>query len=262
MSWDDDFANDRAMDGAETRGKKRTVTVGWTVRTKKAGLIWSAPAPFSRSDRKAPSAKSVQYCPAAIDFDRRHFVIPCPVDLTLRFERQPDGQLKLVDGQGEQSGMRGSGLRDLVMLHPPAEWRDPSRPIIQILAPYVFVSDDPCFVVQTSPYLHYSATPPPGVQMGGRYPVHLWPRPLSWGFEWWDISQPLVLKRGAPWFYVHFETENPAARVRLVEQEMTPELESFIDSILDVSNYVNKTFSLFSEAQRTRPQVLVKEKKN
>ena len=29
--------------------------------------------------------------------------------------------------------------------------------------------------------------------MGGRFPVHIWPRPLSWGFEWHDVTKPLVL---------------------------------------------------------------------
>lgn len=130
------------------------------------------------------------------------------------------------------------------MLHPQNEWRHPERPIIQI----------------TAPYLDYLPTPRPGVQMGGRFPIHIWPRPLSWGFEWHDINKPLVLKRGEPWFYVRFETENPAAHVRLVEQEMTGELTKYLDSIIDVSNYVNKTYSMFGEARRIRPAKLLKPK--
>ncbi len=262
MVWDEYFSEERDADAAANqRGKKRTITVGWTVRSKKASVIWQPPTPFTRDERKAQSSKSVQYCPAAVDYDRRHFVVPCPIDLTLQFEKQADGQLKLIDANKEQSGVRGGALGDLLILHPPSEWRDPNRPVIQMIAPYVFVADDPCYLVQTPPFLHYFKTPRPGLQTGGRFPVHIWPRPLSWGFEWHDISQPLVLKRGEPWFYIRFETENPAAHVRLVEQEMTPELDKFITNILDVSNYVNKTYSLFSEAQRTRPPNLVKEKK-
>jgi hypothetical protein len=56
-------------------------------------------------------------------------------------------------------------------------------------------------------------------------------------------------------------TWTPAARVRLVETELTPELEDHIKAIADVTNFVNRTFSLFSEAQRKRPPVLVKPKK-
>ena len=262
MVWDDYFAEEQDARAAEAaRGKKRTVTVGWTVRSAKGSVIWSPPQPFTRQDRKSTSAKSVQYCPGAIDFDHRHFVVPCPVDLTLHFEKTPDGQMQLRDANGEQSGMRSTAIKDILLLHPPSEWRDPNRPLIQMIAPYVFVADDPCYLVQSPPYLHYFPTPRPGVQIGGRFPVHVWPRPLSWGFEWHDYTKPLVLKRGEPWFYVHFETENPAAKVRLVEQEMTDELEEYVTSIVDVSNYVNRTYSLFADAQRRRPGSLLKEKK-
>ncbi len=260
MSWDDYFAADAGAAEAQGRGKKRTVTVGWTVRFAHGNAIWSPPNPFGRTDPKAASAKSVQVCPAAIDFDRRHFVIPCPVDINLSFGRNAQGQLQLQDADAEKSAMRPQGRANLFMLQPQNEWRHPERPILQFTAPYVFVTDEPCWIVQSAPYLHWFPEPRPGVQMGGRYPIHIWPRPLAWGFEWYDLSKPLKLKRGEPWFYVSFETENPSAHVRLVEQEMTQELETYLDSIIDVSNYVNKTYGLFGEAQRRRPNTLLKPK--
>ncbi len=260
MSWDDYFADDAGAAEAEERGKKRTVTVGWTVRFAQGSAIWSPPKAFSRADPKASSAKSIQVCPAAIDFDRRHYVIPCPIDLTLSFRRDAQGRLHLTDADGEQSAMRPQGRANLLQLQPQAEWRHPERPILQFTAPYVFVADEPCYIVQTPPYLHWFPEQRPGVQMGGRFPIHIWPRPLAWAFEWYDLSKPLVLKRGDPWFYIHFETENPSARVRLVEQEMTESLTKYLDSIIDVSNYVNKTYGLFGEARRIRPEKLVKAK--
>ena len=262
MVWDEYFADEQEARSAESdRGKKRTVTVGWMLRAPKTSVIFSPPEPFSRDDPKPISSKSIQHCPAAIDFDRRHFVIPAPIDVTLNFQRQPDGSLGLKDANGERSNIRESGLQSMLMLGPQSEWRHPDRPLIQFISPYIFVADEPCFVVQTAPYLHYFPEPRPGVQMGGRFPIHIWPRPLSWAFEWHDISKPLTLKRGEPWFYVRFETENPSARVRLVEQEETKELGEYIDCISDVSKYVNQTYPLFSEAQRRRPETLVKAKK-
>lgn len=260
MSWDDYFADDAGAADAEGRGKKRTLTVGWTVRFAQGSAVWSPPKTFSRTDPKARSAKSIQACPAAIDFDRRHYVIPCPVDLTLSFQRDAQGRLQLTDADGERSAMRPQGRANLLQLQPQAEWRHPERPILQFTAPYVFVADEPCYIVQTPPYLHWFPEQRPGVQMGGRFPIHIWPRPLAWAFEWYDLAKPLVLRRGDPWFYVHFETENPSARVRLVEQEMTESLEKYLDSIIDVSNYVNKTYGLFDEARRMRPEKLVKAK--
>ena len=257
MDQTDYFAE--ALDDREGRG--RIVTVGWTVRTPKTQVLWAPPRPFEPHQGKPQSSKSVQYCPAAVDFDRRHYVIPFPLDITLKFDRQANGQLSLVDADGAQSGVRQGALRDLLVLHPQAEWRHPERPIVQMIAPYVFIADEPCWVVQSPPYLHYFPTPRPGVQVCGRYPVHIWPRPLSWGFEWHDMGKPMTFKRGEPWFYVHFETENPGGRVRLVEQEPSPELDAYVNSIVDISNFVNKTFSLFAEAKARRPANLVKPKK-
>jgi len=48
--------------------------------------------------------------------------------------------------------------------------------------------------------------------------------------------------------------------VRLVEQEMTDDLETYLSSIIDVSNYVNRTYGLFADAQKSRPAKLVKPK--
>lgn len=259
MGWGDLIADEHdAIDAETVRGKKRTVTVGWIVRATQASVLFGPPQPFSRNDPKYGSSKSVGHCPAAIDFDRRHFVIPSPLDLTVRFVRQPNGQLSLQDADGENSAVRPNNLRELLFMHPQNEWRHPDRPVIQMVSPYIFIADDPCYIVQTAPYLHYFSEQRPGVQMGGRFPIHIWPRPVSWGFEWHDVSKPLKLKRGEPWFYVRFETENPSAHVRLVEQDNTDELEKYIESIAGVSNYVNKTYSLFSEAQRIRPERLVK----
>jgi heat shock protein HspQ len=82
-----------------------------------------------------------------------------------------------------------------------------------------------------------------------------------WAFEWHDIGKDLVVRRGQPWFYVRFETNDPTHRVRLVEAELTPEVQRYIDSISGVTSYTNRTFSLFDRARARRPkQLLVKRK--
>jgi hypothetical protein len=48
--------------------------------------------------------------------------------------------------------------------------------------------------------------------------------------------------------------------VRLVEAEATPEVRTYIDSISGVTNYVNRTFSLFERAKARRPKVLLVKK--
>lgn len=77
MSWEDQIAEDAAARENEARGKSRNVTVGWTARFPQGGdAIWAPPKPFTRTAPKPSSAKSVQVCPAAIDFDRRILSFP------------------------------------------------------------------------------------------------------------------------------------------------------------------------------------------
>lgn len=80
---------------------------------------------------------------------------------------------------------------------------------------------------------------------------------MMWAFEWFDIKQDLVLRRGEPWFYVRFETENPSRPVRLIEAENTPALKEYIAGLSSVTNYVGRTFSLFSTARERRPKKLL-----
>ncbi len=241
-------------------GGRRPVSVGWLLNDSKGGVLFDDPERLRSAGLNREHAKSASRCPAVINLESRYFVIKCPFDVHLRFERDKDGKPRLKNMAGEKSPVRSNKLGEAVRLVNEVEWRYADRPTLQIQTPYLFIADEPVFINQLPPFLDYLARPWPGTLFGGRFPVHIWPRPLMWAFEWHDPTQDLVLKRGEPWFYVHFETENPSARVRLVEQEMTPELTKYLDGIIDVSNYVNKTYSLFGEARRLRPDKLLKPK--
>lgn len=235
----------------------RTVDVGWILKAPKAEVIWYDPEPFRQKAVEQPDAKSVQKCPASIDFDSRHYVIRCPYDLHLRLGQKADGAPQLLNVQGANSAIRPSVMSQIIVLHPKSEWRQPDRPLLQIVAPYVFISDQPVWINQLPPYLDYLKSPRPGLMISGRFPIHIWPRPFMWAFEWCDTSQDLILRRGEPWFYVRFETEDPNQNVRLFEAERTPELDDCMQSVLDVSNYTNRTYSLFRQAEMRRPERLL-----
>ncbi|MEE2566140.1 hypothetical protein [Hyphobacterium marinum] len=240
---------------------RRVYKAGWLLKADKASLIWDAPKPVSFDNPKPTTSKSASACPAAIEFDRRHFVIPCPVDLHLRMAPNAQGQLQLTNVEGPMASTRPAGLQNILMLSPQNEWRHPNRPMLQIVTPYIFVSDDPLYVNQFPPFLHYEAMDRPGVMLCGRFPADIWPRQHMWAFEWHDLKKDLILKRGEPLFYVRFEGPDPAAPVRLVEAEMTEDLKEFIASITDVTNYVNQSFQLFKTARERRPETLLVEKK-
>jgi hypothetical protein len=240
--------------------KRRVAEVGWLIDQDKSALIWDPPKPYLRKMPKPNSVKSVQVCPAAIDFDSRHFVIPCPVDLHLKVKLSPNEPPQLINGAGAQSTIRPKHLNNLVHLISQSEWRDPAKPIVQVSTPYIFLADEVAYINQIAPYLDYIDPPWPGTLIAGRFPVHIWPRHLMWAFEWHDTSKDIIISRGDPWFYARFETDDPSRPVRLVEAEATPEVRAYIDSISGVTNYVNRTFSLFERAKARRPKVLLVKK--
>lgn len=238
----------------------RTYTVGWLLTSDKSSVIWDAPKPVRQEASQSGASKSVALCPAVIEFDRRHLIIPCPVDIHLRLETTADGKLNVKHMLGEQSPVRQGALNQMLIFMPQNEWRHPQRPVVQLLTPYLFISDDPIYINQFPPFLHYGSAPRPGVPLCGRFPIDVWPRPMMWAFEWHDMSKDLILKRGEPLFYVRFEGPDPSASVRLIEARMTPELKTYTDSITDVTNYVDRTFSLFKTARERRPEKLLSPK--
>jgi len=239
------------------RPLRPVVDVGWLISDRRASLIWDDPQPVRRSHERPASAKSVQVCPAAIDFDARHFVVPCPIDVRLRIRLEEGKPPALENVDGARSTIRSKALGQMVTIISRAEWRRPDRPILQFITPYVFLADDPVYLNQVPPYLDFIDPAWPGVPISGRFPIHVWPRHLMWAFEWHDTAKELVLARGQPWFYVRFETHDPASRVRLVAAEMTPGVERYIEAISGVTNYVNRTYSLFERAKRRRPKTLL-----
>jgi len=108
---------------------------------------------------------------------------------------------------------------------------------------------------------HYKDPPAPGTIIGGRFPIDAWSRPMMWAFEWHDPSKALIWKRGEPWFYLRFESQDPKAQIKIVEAEITPALERQCRDVDSVTNYVNRTFSLFARARQLRPRRLLVEKR-
>ena len=242
---------------AEPTPRPRLVEVGWLLDGTNAQFIWDAPRRVVRQRPEARHAKSLTQCPAVVDMDARLFEIRCPVDIALGFRFDKDERPSLVNLAGDQSAVRSKHLNQMLAIVGRREWADPQRPVIQIMTPYVFVADEPVFVNQLPPFYAWRKDALPGLMVGGRFPVHLWPRQLMWAFEWYDIKKPLVLKRGEPWWYVRFDHHDPSRGVRLVEAVLTPELVEYIKGLAGVANYVNQTFQLFEVARERRPERLL-----
>ena len=233
------------------------VKVGWLLNEERGGVIYDAPAKVRSAEVNQRHAKSAARCPAILNLESRYVEVTCPFDLHLAFVRDEHGNPGLRNLLGKRSSVRAKKLASVLNVTNEDEWRYPDRPTIQLSLPYVFVSDDPVYLSQVAPFMHYRADPWPGTIFGGRFPIDIWPRPLMWAFEWHDTEKALKLSRGEPLFYCQFETMPPARPIQLIEAARTPELDSYLAHISGAVNFVNQTFSLFRTAEERRPRTLV-----
>lgn len=236
------------------------VRIGWLLEDSKSGIIYDKPERVRSVEMSKRHAKSASRCPAVINLESRYFVIKCPFDLRLKFDRDKDGRPHLRNLLGERSPVRAQKLNQLISVTNESEWRYPDRPTIQLSLPYLFITDEPVYLSQVAPFMHYRQEQLPGTIFGGRFPINIWPRPLMWAFEWHEPEKELKLTRGEPLFYVLFETMPQDRPVRLVEAEQTPELSAYLELVSGAVNYVNQTFDLFKAAEARRPPRLLKAK--
>lgn len=238
--------------------RKGPAQVGWFLADKKGGIIYDAPERVRSVEVNREHSKSASRCPAVVNMESRYFMIRCPFDIHIGFARDKDGKGVLRNLAGTQSSIRASKLGEKLHLTSEVEWRTKGVPTIQLSLPYVFIADEPVYMTQLSPFMHYNKDPLPGTIFGGRFPINVWPRPLMWAFEWHEPDKPIRLKRGDPLFYTGFETTSPERGVVLTEAELTDDLQDYMDLISGAVNYVNQTFSLFEAAEERRPETLLK----
>ena len=233
------------------------VKIGWLLAEERGGVIYDAPTRVRSAGINQQHAKSASRCPAIIGLESRYFEVRCPFDIQLAFVRDKDGRPGLRNLLGDQSPVRSKKLGSLLHIVNEEEWRYPDRPTLQLALPYVFIADEPVYLSQVAPFMHYQPAPWPGTIFGGRFPIDVWPRPLMWAFEWHDIKKALQLSRGEPLFYCQFETVPQNRPIQLVEAARTPELEAYLEHIGGAVNFMNQTFSLFKTAAERRPKTLV-----
>lgn len=247
-----------SVEPPEGERKSGPIQVGWFLTSDVGGVIFDPPQRLTSRQTNTGHAKSASRCPGVIQMESRYFVINCPYDLHIGFDRDEQGRAVLVNRAGPSSSLRRNKISSVLVMVNEDEWRYADRPTVQLKLPYCFISDETLYLTQLGTFAHYRPDPLPGTIFGGRFPVNIWPRPLMWGFEWHDPKKDLVLRRGEPLFYCQFEGSGPERPVQMVEAERTPELEAYMEKLSGVANYVNQTFSLFKAAEEMRPAKLLK----
>lgn len=239
--------------------ERTPIDVGWYIEEPAGTFVFPAPEPLFKSRSKALSNRAVQACPAVNELERDYFVLTAPFDIRLRCTKNKESYDLHVVTQGTR--IDDDLIPKFVFLMQPQHWRDSSTPVIQLRLPYFFLSDEPCFMTMLAPYMSQSILKWPGIMVGGRLPIHIWPRILNWGFEWIDLDQDLRIRRGQPLCYVYFETGSLQNKVNLFELENTEKLQEFRKGISSTPKYMSNTFSLFETAMKRRPKKLLVKKK-
>ncbi len=231
--------------------------VGWFVpRTLEARAIWFDPIPHGELDTFRKHIGPIRYCPASQKFSRSLFALRCPFDLHLRCEVLPDGCEVSV---AEKSSIKPDKLAPLIKVHPQAEWRDPDKPLLQVMLNYYFLSDDDVDIQYLSPATTTYFEPAlPGLVLQGRWNIRSWVRPVNFVFEWWDTSADLYVPRGQPILNVMFLPEG----IELVEAEETDDVVAMARSIQNVTSYISSVYSILPSVLKRRPRKLVKPCKN
>ena len=240
--------------------KIKTIKIGWFIdENQLASFVFKEPLPVKR-DREVPlSRRAVQACPAINFLEQRYFQVNFPYDLRLRYEFNNNSHNLLVIHDGTR--IDDDIISQNIVLMKPELWRNKDFPTLQIKCPYIFICDDDVFMSQLPPFLSYKYNGLPGVMTAGRFPINVWPRVLNYGFECVDKEKDLIFKRGDPWFYVFFETNNPEDNIKLVLAENTEDLKEYRRGINETVKYTSNSFGLFDEAKKRRPKKLLKEKR-
>jgi hypothetical protein len=234
------------------------IEIGWCIDEHAAKFVFSEPQSLFKQRQKALSGRAVQACPAINELERDYFVIKNAFDLRLRIvKEQKSYDLHIVeDGTRIDQDLVAS----FVHLMEPTLWRSETTPVVQIKIPYFFLSDSPCYMTMLAPYMSKNMVDWPGLLIGGRLPISIWPRTLNWAFEWTNLDKDLILRRGHDLCYLYFEGASLRSRASLHEIEYTAELAEYRKGISSVPKFMSNTFSLFETALERRPKNLLKKK--
>ncbi|MFM7444153.1 MAG: hypothetical protein ACKO2N_09630 [Tabrizicola sp.] len=100
---------ERPEDGPESG----PLTVGWFLAQDKGAVLYDPPERVMIRPPNKAHAKSASRCPAVIQLESRYFMVKCPFDLHIGFQRDDKGKAVLVNRAGTASPIRSSKLNEM-----------------------------------------------------------------------------------------------------------------------------------------------------
>lgn len=167
-------------------------------------------------------------CPAVSDYFNNIFIIRCPYDVTISYDRATDRYT--TDRLGQEWYAQTFNPR-----FPIEKDRQIVGACVTLRINYLFVADQDV-EIETMDVPVLSTPLTRNIKLiPGRMNIHRWVRPVDFTFEIQDLDVPLVFKRGDPLFAVRFMTPD---RVKLTNVNYTPELQNVAEACLASKNFV------------------------
>lgn len=175
-------------------------------------------------DYLATSRKGTQIlkCPAFLDYYKNTYLIKAPVDLTFTVSGSHiDCQNSYPQDYLEKIFTNRYQIENLYST-------------VSLSWYYMFYSDQSTMIEVIPPVWHKNNFQNNINVIGATFDISKWYRPLEFAFEIIDNTQPIVIKRGDPLYYVKFNTLD---KVKLVKQETTKKIEDIIIMCTQLKNY-------------------------
>lgn len=161
-------------------------------------------------------------CPAFRDYYKNVYMIRSPISITITYDRN-DNSLRITP--------QDQKFYDKYIV-PRGKQRGSDDPFLMSLSThYLFLADKKCLIEQLPVTYHESDVAPKIRLILGTFDISQWYRPVEFAFEMLDDTNPLVIKRGDPLFYVRFVTDG---KVSLEHKEPDNETKDAVKACLSL----------------------------
>jgi len=210
--------------------------IGWTIyndpkwqeTSQWKELVYFEPEPIWPMILEERRTADYTRCPAVSDYFNNIFVIRCPYDVTISYNK--DTQVYTTDRLGQEWYTQTFYPR-----FPIEKNGQLIGACITLRINYLFVADQDVEIesmdvpVLSTPLTRNIKLIP------GTMNIHRWVRPLDFTFEIQDLNVPLELKRGEPLFAVRIKTTD---RVQLSHVDYSTDLQNVAEACLASKNFV------------------------